>query len=381
MRKLNEAARAMTGLIGGDPKASLKTIAFKPWVMNPVIKYYNKTLDEMLDDFTDDQKLIAVFTQLAGFAGGEPDTIPALFFGVMWTSYHFGGYYYFEGGSQSVSNALARVIRENGGKIMLGTLVTKIIIEDGRATGVETSGGDKFDCRYVVSNANAPATFFELVGEEHLPADYVARIKSMKVGLSTFVVYMGVDKDYSDCFQGGPHEVMVNVGYDQAENFRYMREGEADKFSYAVVNYSMVDKTAAPPGKNVICITAIMPYDHLGDWRESESYEAYRELKEEIAMVLVKRAESLLPGLSEHIEVMEVGTPRTMEHFTLNPGGSIFGWDNTMDQSLLKRLPQKTPIENLYLAGAWTFPGGGQSAVLSSGLSAAAMIVKADKKK
>jgi prolycopene isomerase len=56
-----------------------------------------------------------------------------------------------------------------------------------------------------------------------------------------------------------------------------------------------------------------------------------------------------------------------MEHYTLNPGGSIFGWDNTLDQSLLKRLPQKTPIKNLYLSGAWTFPGGGQSAVLISG--------------
>jgi all-trans-retinol 13,14-reductase len=42
-------------------------------------------------------------------------------------------------------------------------------------------------------------------------------------------------------------------------------------------------------------------------------------------------------------------------------------------------LPPKTPIKNLYLAGAWTFPGGGQSAVITSGIMAAKTILKKDK--
>jgi len=87
-----------------------------------------------------------------------------------------------------------------------------------------------------------------------------------------------------------------------------------------------------------------------------------------------------LPDLSQHLEVFEVGSPRTMEHYTLNPGGTIFGWDNTLDQSLMKRLKQETPIKNLYLAGAWTFPAGGQSAVLVSGIMAADKILKLEKK-
>ena len=42
------------------------------------------------------------------------------------------------------------------------------------------------------------------------------------------------------------------------------------------------------------------------------------------------------------------------------------------------RLPQQTPIENLLLAGAWTFPGGGQSAVLTSGMLAGQTITDAE---
>jgi len=69
-----------------------------------------------------------------------------------------------------------------------------------------------------------------------------------------------------------------------------------------------------------------------------------------------------------------------MERYSLNPRGTIFGWNNTPEQSMMNRLPQETPIDNLYLAGAWTFPGGGQSAVLVSGLGAAKLILHREKK-
>ena len=85
-----------------------------------------------------------------------------------------------------------------------------------------------------------------------------------------------------------------------------------------------------------------------------------------------------MPGLLDNIEVVEVATPLTLERFTLNQRGTFFGWHNTPDQSVLKRLDQVTPIENLLLAGAWTRPGGGQSAVMFSGRKAAKMILETE---
>jgi prolycopene isomerase len=333
----------------------------------------------MLNEYIHDQKLIVLFTQLSGFAGAEPDQVSALFFAMMWNSYHHGGFYYFVGGSQAVSNALAEVIRENGGEIKLNTLATKIVIENGRAVAVQTQDGSVYKCRYVVSNANAPQTFFKLVGKEYLPKAYVKKLENLKIGMSAYVVYLGVNKDYSEYFPKGLHELMITESYDQHENFEYYRQGIPEKAPFFITNYSLVDPTAAPPGKNVISLTILMPYDYKGDWYESQSYEKYRALKEEVAWVLIKRTEKYLPDLSKHIEFMEVGSPRTMEHFTLNPKGTIFGWDNTPEQSMFKRLPNKTPIPNLYLAGAWTFPGGGQSAVIASGTIAGKMILMEDK--
>jgi all-trans-retinol 13,14-reductase len=339
-------------------------------------KYQHSSLADFMHAFVKDDKLITLFTQLAGFLGSEPEKISGILFAVMWSSYHYGGYYYFEGGSQSVSNALADVIKENGGTILVSTRAVKIIIENGMATGVQAQDGEVYTCRAVISNANAPDTLTKLIGVEHLPEDYCATYLRHTVAASSIQVYLGVKKDYAASFPQGTHEMMFNASDSQKENYACIDRGDIEHMPFVIANYSLVDPACCPKGKNIITITGILPYEWENGWHEKESYQAYTALKKRVAQALIARAEQYLPGLAKHIEVMEVGSPRTMEHFTLNPGGSILGWSNSPDQSLFKRLPQATPIKNIYLAGAWTFPCGGQSAVLLSGLLAAEKILK-----
>jgi len=71
-----------------------------------------------------------------------------------------------------------------------------------------------------------------------------------------------------------------------------------------------------------------------------------------------------------------VGTPLTNVRYTGNYRGAIYGWDQTVDNSGPQRLPHKTPVKNLYLAGAWTSPGGGYGAVIPSGLECFGEIMK-----
>jgi len=88
-----------------------------------------------------------------------------------------------------------------------------------------------------------------------------------------------------------------------------------------------------------------------------------------MADILIRRVEdSLMPGLSEAIEVKEIGTPLTNIRYTGHPRGAIYGWDQTLNNSGGNRVGNSTPIRNLYLAGAWSSPGHGYSAVINSGL-------------
>jgi prolycopene isomerase len=343
-------------------------------------RYKRMTLSEMLSRYIHDQKLITVWTALICFAGAEPDRLSALFFILMWNSYHLHGYYYVEGGSQSISDALADVIREHGGTIKRNTLVTRVIVENGKAVEVRTADDACYTCRYVISNANAPDTLLKLVGREYLPDYYVKKIENLQTAISAFVVYLGVDYDYRSHFNGA-HEIFKNESYDQHENFRYILEGIPEKAGFSITNYSVLDPSAAPQGKNVITITSQLPYDWQECWSWNNDHSAYNTFKDEVAGIFIKRAEEILPDLSQHIEIMEVGTPLTMKGYTLNPQGSILGWENTPEQSMDVRLPQQTPIENVLLAGSWTFPGGGQSAVMISGTMAAEAIFKKEQQK
>jgi all-trans-retinol 13,14-reductase len=342
--------------------------------------YCSQPLSKFLDEHVRDPLLVSLWTQLVGFAGTEPARLSTAYFLVMWSSYHLHGYYTFVGGSQAVADAMAAVVRENGGTIRLGTLATRIAIEDGKAVHVETADDVCYRAKHVVSNASAPATIYKLVGKQHVAQEDLDRYGKWKVGLSAFVVYLGVDRDYSDVF-GTTHEIMVSETLDPNQNFSYVEACDVEHAPFTLSNLTMVDPSTAPSGKNVIEITSQLSYDCGRQWGWERGHGQYKTYKQQMAAVLLRRAERLLEGLSQQIEVAEVASPMTLSQFTLNPRGSIFGWDNPIAQSMMNRMVAKqlAGIDNLYLVGAWAFPGGGQSAVLLSGLTAAQEILSSEK--
>ncbi len=373
--RIFNAMNAGVELQRGNYGSGLWGFMTNPRAIGTLLWYLNSTMAEFISDFFEDKLLIGAMTALTGMLGNGPDNISGIVFAAMWNSYHRGGYYYFEGGSQALATALEESIKENGGEVLVNNLVTKILIEDGKAVGVQTKDGKIFKAKYVVSNANAPDTFHKLVGKEHLDEDFLNDIDNMEVGAAIFNVYIGVKKDYNHLFAGTSHQIIVNKFDDYTKIFKPMQEGDITKVQFGIANYSNIESDIAPKGKNVISVVTLLPYDWHDGWDESKGYEAYRKLKEKVADKLITRIEKVLPGLRANIEEIEIATPRTDYHYTLNYKGSIYGWANSVEQSMLNRLGQVTPIDNLLLAGAWTFPAGGQSAVLMSGLLAANRII------
>lgn len=340
------------------------------------LQYTTETFPEVLAAHgVTDERLIALITQLGISFGTTPDQLPASLFMALWSGNHVGGYHYFVGGSQSIADALAGVIEEAGGTIKLNTRVTDIIIENGVATRVLTAGGGCYDADYVISNANAPDTFLTMVGSEHLPVEFVAEIESGTPGLSAFHVYLGVDYDYTGYFPD-THGMFVNESFDMYENYLAIVECDAEKSGFILGNYTEADPRNAPPGKNVISIASMLGYECFNEWEWDTSYEHYNEQKFEAVNTLIQRAEKILPGLSGHIEVVEVGTPVTIREYTSNPRGSIFGWGLAATDLMGAMSPEnnKTPIPNLFIAGAWA-NGGGQWMSINSGMLAAQLVL------
>ena len=331
------------------------------------------------DSCIKDAKLKGIISALWGYFGLPPSKLASLYYILPVIGYLRGGGYYPIGKSQKISDALVRFIEERGGRVMLRSKIKDILVKDHGATGVRTADGTEHRARVVVSNANAYDTFHTMMNEKEHLKDYLARMDTFTTSLSSFQVFLGLKKDLVKEIGIEDTEIFYETGYDTEEGYRKALNAEVEKGGFGLSIYDNLYKGYSPEGKITLKIITLQGYDF---WKKYEAdyfagkKDAYRKEKERQADILIKQVEeTLLPGLSAAIEVREASTPLTNVRYTGNYRGAIYGWNQTLDNCEPRRLPHDTPIKNLYLAGAWTRPGGGYAAVIPSGLQCFAQIM------
>ena len=346
-----------------------------------LFKNFNRTWGAMLDDRVKNPKLKAVISGLWGYFGLPPSKLSPFYYAMPVVGYLEGGGFYPVGTSQKISDAFAGIIKKNGGEVKLNTRVEKILTQDHTATGVRTSDGAEFRGRAVISNANAIDTFGKMMDEKEFLKDTLARMDKLSVSFSTLLVWLGLKTDLVRKVGIKESEIFYNAGYDiEADYSAAMAGGLPADPGFGLTIYDNVCPGCSPKGKNTLNIIATQGYDYWKKYETDYFYgakDAYTKEKMRLAGILIDKVEkTLLPGLRKAIEVEEVATPLTNLRYTSNPRGAIYGWDQTVDNSGQRRFPQRTPIKNLYLSGAWTFPGHGYGACVPSGLSCFAEVMK-----
>ncbi len=96
------------------------------------------------------------------------------------------------------------------------------------------------------------------------------------------------------------------------------------------------------------------------------------------AQILLERLNKQFPGIRDSIEYYEVSTPKTIQRYTMNPTGSVYGYAQTLEQTGTKRFRNNFLLPNLYFASAWAFPGGGFEGSITGGFLAALQMNKDD---
>ncbi|HVP91347.1 MAG TPA: NAD(P)/FAD-dependent oxidoreductase [Terriglobales bacterium] len=343
-------------------------------------KSFGKTWGAMVDARLKDPKLKAIVSALWGYYGLPPSRLSPFYYALPTIGYLQGGGFYPVGKSQKMSDAFADFIESHGGRVMLRARVEKILVKDGAACGVRTADGREFTGRAVVSNANAPDTLGKMIDDRDLVKPSLARMEKLSIGLSTFQVFLGLKKDLVRELRVKDTEIFYNTGYDIEADYAAAVRGDFTNPGFAATLYDNLYKGYSPKGKNTLSVMTLQGFDHWAKY-EADYFagkkEAYRAEKLRMADILIDQAERiLLPGLRKAIEVRDAATPLTNLRYTANPRGAIYGWDQTLDNAGQARFPSRTPVKNLYLAGAWTFPGGGYMACIPSGLLAFAEVMR-----
>ncbi len=348
----------MSGFLYSTKRFFLRIMA-TPLFYRRILKYEHYTVDDYFSRYTKNEKLKAALSAQWSYYGLPAKDLAFGYFSYPFIDYlRFGGYS-IKGGSQKLSNALVDTIVEHGGEVQLASPVTKIVTnEKNKIIGIESKKTGFVRAKKIVSNIS-PYAVVSLTGDEQFDQKFKQNLKQLKPSISGFQVYLGLNCTLDKLgVKKDEYIRFFSPTLSQREQFDNLKNGNVfeDKTGWSINYFSNVDDSLVSPGKSSLGLFTLVG---TSNWHSLSKME-YREKKQELTQVLIDKASKVLPGLVDHIEVCEAGTPRTMTKFTNNPGGAIYGFEQNIKQSgLFRRFPQKYPLKGLYQVGAWTFPGAG----------------------
>lgn len=333
------------------------------------IKWSGKTTDEVIRHYIDNDDFVYVFTALWPYYGLPPQKLSALYFFIPWISYHYHGKFYIEGGSQKLSNSMVDTITENGGVVNLKSEVSSITYKNNIATGISLKNGNTYTSKYIVSNMN-PSNTFNIIENYDIPIKYKKALDSPSIGCTLSQLYIGLDCN-PNAVGINSDEIFCFNKYTPEKDYEISLQSDYENCGLLITNYNNMDESLNKDDYGVLTITLLDNYDN---WSTNKA--KYADQKSKLTSIILDRLESMFPKVKNHIKVIELGTPRTMERYTSNPKGAVYGYSQVIKQAGRHRLKSETPIDNLFLVGAWVKPGGGYEGAISSGMIVAQNIDK-----
>jgi phytoene desaturase len=267
------------------------------------------------------------------------------------------GIWYPRGGLYSLVAALVRRLGELGGVLETRSEVRRVLVEDGRASGVELVDGRRLAAEGVVMNADLPYAYAELLPRSARHPLTRLRHRHFRHGASAFMLYLGTDCRY-------PHLLHHNVLFarDVAANFAAIFKHQtlpAEPSIYVNVA-SATDPLVAPAGGEAIYVLVPVPCLGRVDWATEAA-----PFRERVLDLLERRLG--LTDLRRHLVFERMQTPADWQTSYHLDHGSAFGLaHNFLQVGYLRPANRSRRVAGLYFVGASTVPGGGLPMVMLS---------------
>jgi phytoene dehydrogenase-like protein len=338
--------------------------------MYETIRFWTMSVAEYLDEYFENDVIKAAFSGsgIIGTALGvhSPGTAYVLLHHYMGdVDGNVGSWGYARGGMGAVANSIAGAFQSFGGQIRTDAGVDKIIVKNGRATGVALENGEEINAKLVVSAMDVKRTFLKCMDKSDLPEEFHHRVDNFKIRGSSGKLNIALDgvPEFPALPKGSPlyHSDMHFIDSMARMERAYddWKEGTWSKDPYVdMLIPTLIDPTMAPPGKHFMsCFIQYCPHQIEGrDWTSEE--------QDQFAQTVIDQIANYSPNFKDLIVHYEVRTPAVIEEEIGITEGNIFHGELTMDQLLFNRpvpgyAQYRSPVGGLYMCGSSTHPGGG----------------------
>jgi phytoene dehydrogenase-like protein len=280
------------------------------------MNYYDDqtmTIRELFEKFFPGRNdVVRMLMEPITYANGSTLDDPAISYGIVFSNFMSKGVYTVQGGTDQFIGKMRDELIKNGVDIRTKCPVEKIVIEDGKVSGV-IANGKKVKCRAVVSNGNLKTTVHKLVGDEHFSGSFIEEARKVRLNNSSCQVYIGIKKG----------EKIDHIG-------DLIFTSVAEKFdSKEICSRNITSRTFSiyypetRPGSNMYSIVSSTNANYE-DWA-SLSEEQYRTSKAELIESTLDALEKYIPGVRGKIDYVEAATPKTFQRYTLHECGASFG--------------------------------------------------------
>jgi phytoene desaturase len=288
--------------------------------------------------------------------GGNPLNTSGIYALILYLERKFGVHFP-AGGTGALVRGMARLIESQGSRIRTSATVAKILVRDGKATGVQLESGEIVAADIVVSNACAAFTYGNLLGHVKRRRWTDAKFARAKFSMGLFVWYFGTNRQWAEVPH---HTILLGPRHDALLRDIFDKKILGPDFSLYLHRPTATDDSLAPPGCDGFYVLSPVPNLQGGvDW--AKAAEPYR------AAIEKHLNDGILPGLSESIVSSKFVTPDDFSENYLSTHGAGFGLEPRLLQSAWFRPHNKSEeVANLFLVGASTHPGAGVPGVISS---------------
>lgn len=353
-------------LVGGDKKTL------------DLIRLLFTSSQDVLHEYFDAEFLKAPLARLASELSVPPSQKTSAIGGLMMAMRHNPGVARPRGGSGALTEALVRLVTKLGGQILTDQAVTKILVDEGRAVGVQVVNGQEYRARHgVISSLDAKRVFLQLMDAVDVDgADPELRDRIQRRVTSHNDAILKIDCALSELprFEHYPHRddywtgaVLIADSVDHVEvahtEPNLGRIPDADPSLYAVVP-SLLDPSLAPPGQHTLWVEFFAPYAIKGAEDTGLKGTGWtQDHKNQVADRVLDKLATYAPNLKSAIIARRVESPAEIGQRLGVEKGNYYHFDMTMDMMMpFRPLPEisnyQTPIEHLFLTGAGTHPGG-----------------------
>jgi beta-carotene ketolase (CrtO type) len=334
--------------------------------------------EDLLNEWFDSEIVKAPLARLAAELGAPPSQKTIAIGAMMMSLRHNPGMARPRGGTGALVKALLNLVKSKGGEVLCDQHVEQVLVDDGRAVGVRVAGGKEYRAnKGVISNIDARRLFLQMVD----PADTHSADPNLRERLERRIVNNNETILKIDCalsevprFEKFDHKDEYLIGSVLiADSVAHVEEAHslAERGIIPDSNPSMyldvptvLDPSMAPDGKHTLWIEFFAPYQIAGAEGTGLKGTGWTdELKNKVADRVIDKLADYAPNIKNAIMARRVESPAELGERLGAYKGNYYHIDMTLDQMIFFRpLPEianyKTPIEDLYLTGAGTHPGG-----------------------